>query len=261
MRSDHQVRINPLSPSPLAGEGRGEGEHKRQLYAAPSAGATLNLRLHRIRNKTLLMRPMVQFRFFFRRWPLLAAIQDLRMQMHDAHPKHTAFILRHLTKPPRRCSSRSQSPASPPATKNVSMWQLAIAATNASSGSTFAGFDHGFGTTPRRRRSGNGDAAIERPSVLARILPLQKIRAILFPLQLGDVFGHKTALFRGNKLQQSTRLRPRQPFSRDHHGHHRKHGNQQTIIDGGNPVSIPFRLVPECAQKAKDGQHAKCCIL
>src|SRR5436309_1669626 len=42
--------------------------------------------------------------------------------------------------------------------RKVSMWQLAIAATKASSGSTFAAFDHGAGTT-----EGDGEAGTVTP--------------------------------------------------------------------------------------------------
>src|SRR6187401_1711325 len=42
--------------------------------------------------------------------------------------------------------------------RNVNMWQLAIAATNASSGSTCASFEYGFGTT-----DGEGDAGTMTP--------------------------------------------------------------------------------------------------
>jgi hypothetical protein len=58
--------------------------------------------------------------------------------------------------------------------QNVSMWQLAIAATKASSGSTQAGLDHGAGTT-----LGEGEAATDAPPSNAQVcsreyLPFKK---------------------------------------------------------------------------------------
>ena len=49
------------------------------------------------------------------------------------------------------------------------MWQLESDATNASSGSMFAGFEYGAGTTAGDGRRGHGQAAVERPGVLARV--------------------------------------------------------------------------------------------
>src|ERR1051325_11497066 len=60
------------------------------------------------------------------------------------------------------------------------MWQLEIAATNASSGSTWAGLDHGAGTT-----EGDGDAGTVKPPSNVQVcsreyLPLRKSGPLRF---------------------------------------------------------------------------------
>lgn len=64
------------------------------------------------------------------------------------------------------------------------MWQLEIEATNASSGSTFAGFDHGFGT-----EVGAGDAGTVTPPSNAQLcsreyLPFAKSSGAAVPVQV-----------------------------------------------------------------------------
>ena len=61
-------------------------------------------------------------------------------------------------RPRRPRSARSGCRLFPPRYRNVNMWQLAMAATNASSGSTCASFEYGFGTT-----DGDGDAGTVTP--------------------------------------------------------------------------------------------------
>lgn len=64
------------------------------------------------------------------------------------------------------------------------MWQLAIDATNASSGSTLAGFDQGAGTD-----AGAGDAGTVMPPSNAQLcsreyLPFTKASGVAVPLQV-----------------------------------------------------------------------------
>ena len=64
------------------------------------------------------------------------------------------------------------------------MWQLEIEATNASSGSTWAGFDHGFGTD-----DGAGDAGTTTPPSKAQLcsreyLPFTKSAGAAVPCQV-----------------------------------------------------------------------------
>ena len=62
--------------------------------------------------------------------------------------------------------------------RNVSMWQLDIAATKASSGSTASSRDRGNGTTEGEADAGDLDAAIEAPHMAAAVAAVGEVLSV-----------------------------------------------------------------------------------
>src|SRR6266536_6344722 len=116
-----------------------------------------NLCLDRIRDIARLVSPVMKLMHVRRRRPAVAAEHNARSQRHIRHPFSTVIALRH--DPYGFVSIRFYFETFPRAERQKnSMWQLAIAATSASSGSTARGSDSGT-----RTMCGEDDAWITAP--------------------------------------------------------------------------------------------------
>ena len=90
------------------------------------------------------------------------------------------------------------------------MWQLDIDATNASSGSTFAGFDSGARTTAGEDDAGNALAAVEGPGVLARIAPGHEFGRVALPKMVALCWDMPVPYHARRTTTNRRRIRPRE---------------------------------------------------
>jgi hypothetical protein len=91
------------------------------------------------------------------------------------------------------------------------MWHDAMAATNASSGSTPAGSDSGGGTTNGRRGGGNVGAAIEYPAMRPAEAIVGEGGAVALPFELGGVLAHVSRLLRTGRLRPPSEAQKSSP--------------------------------------------------